>query len=184
MREHLRALIGPLTVRQLGAVLGVGPMLALAGCAPDEAVSGASDSPMPTTSAVTSTPQSTETASPTVTAPSETPSSTVTSTGSARKEVGVVVTYAQFNSAALQGEVAAFAQSFEPSGAVCRLELTNGDLTRVVERVATAGASTTDCGLLTIPAAELPAGAWTGVIRFEAPTSRGQSTPFPIQVAQ
>lgn len=97
-------------------------------------------------------------------------------------QVGVVVTYWGWNPAENRIEVAAFSQSFEPAGGTCTLTLTLNDVQRSAQRAAVAGASTTDCGTITIDGEKLPRGTWTGVVTFDAAESAGISTPFAIEV--
>lgn len=64
----------------------------------------------------------------------------------------------------------------------CTLSLTNGSLTATAQTDATADATTTSCGEITVPGSELSSGSWQAVITFASPSSTGQSAPVEIVV--
>ena len=65
---------------------------------------------------------------------------------------------------------------------VCTLTLTAGGTTRTAERNGTSNVTSTSCGALTVPGAELSPGAWTAVVTYRSSTSRGTSDPVEVAV--
>jgi len=68
------------------------------------------------------------------------------------------------------------------TGATCTLVMTQGSSTVRAEASATADASTTSCGEMTVPSSELSPGTWSAHIEYTSPTSSGQSAPVEIVV--
>ena len=67
-------------------------------------------------------------------------------------------------------------------GGRCTLSLTNGSLTATAHSDATADASTTSCGEMTVPHSQLSSGTWQAVVSYASPSSSGESTPVEIVV--
>ena len=67
-------------------------------------------------------------------------------------------------------------------GGRCTLSLTKGSLTAMAQTNATADATTTACGEITVPGSELSPGTWQAVISYASPSSSGQSDPVEIVV--
>ncbi|MQA33271.1 hypothetical protein [Modestobacter roseus] len=69
-------------------------------------------------------------------------------------------------------------------GGTCTLELTRDGETATTTSAAFADATTTSCGQLTVPGAELRAGEWTGVISYRSGTSTGRSPALSVEVTR
>jgi len=100
-----------------------------------------------------------------------------------RHAVNVVVTQSGWDAGSGAIEVAGYAVVIEPE-ATCTLTVTRGSLTRAATRQAASDASTTSCGVLSVPAAQLSAGTWTAVLTFDSASSVGVSAPLSIEVKQ
>jgi hypothetical protein len=70
------------------------------------------------------------------------------------------------------------------SGGTCTLELTKGDRTVSARSSAEPDATTTACGNLSVPRAQLTAGSWSAVLRYSSPRTRGSSAPTTVEVPQ
>src|SRR6185437_7154319 len=122
---------------------------------------------------------------PTTTAPASSGASRPTSsaaTSPAKSKVDLIVTYSGWTASTKTAEVDAFAPDVLVSNAKCTLTLTRAGVTRTASRPASASASTTQCGALTVPGSQLVAGDWTAVVRFDSPSAAGSSTPVTIRV--
>jgi hypothetical protein len=96
--------------------------------------------------------------------------------------VDVVVTFAGWEESTDAVEVSGFVPGVVEAGGTCRLTLTRGQQAAVAETPAEPDASTTVCGTVSVPAAELSEGTWKGVLSYESVTSTGASVPADVEV--
>ena len=62
------------------------------------------------------------------------------------------------------------------------LTLTNGAISRTATHSAITPPTSTSCGLMAVPHAQLSAGTWQAVVRFRAATAAGTSDAVSIKV--
>lgn len=161
--------------------------------------------PVPSTSQVTTLPSATPSATPSETTdPTSDPSvdTTVEPTEDATSEapadpatdepvappstdgatvVAVTMSYWGFD----PDSGSAFANGYADvvdEGGRCTLSLTNGSLTATAHSDATADATTTSCGEITVPGSQLSSGTWQAVISYASSSRSGQSAPVEIVV--
>ncbi len=97
-------------------------------------------------------------------------------------EVEVVVTFAGWNAPTTAAEVGAYVPRVETGGR-CTLVLTSAGGTRAeVESVAEPDATSTSCGLLSVPGERLAAGTWTGTVTYTSPTASGEAPVPPMEI--
>lgn len=135
------------------------------------------------TATATGTPTSTPTGAPTEPSPSATPGDPASPpvTGDGRAAVEVVVSFAGWQAEVSAVEVSGFVPVVESDG-VCRLVLSSAAGEVAVEQAATPDASTTSCGWLSVPAAELSPGTWSAVLSYTSGASVASSAPVPVEV--
>lgn len=115
-------------------------------------------------------------------APSTPASTPAPTTSPANSTATVVVTYSGWNTVSAEAEVAAFVQNVDTNDGQCTLTMTSGAITRTASKPATADVSTTQCGTVAIPGAQLTPGQWTAVISFASSRGGGAAAPVQIQV--
>ncbi|OJV82130.1 MAG: hypothetical protein BGO37_03785 [Cellulomonas sp. 73-92] len=135
---------------------------------------------MPTQSVVAASPVPSPVVTPSV-APRPTVEAPTATPGDTRTQVAVTVTSAQWNSVTRAIEVSSFVPVVEDGG-TCTLTVTLGSATVKVDGQAYADASSTSCGLLTVPAKDLSKGTWHADVSYGSPHTRGSSAPQPVEV--
>jgi hypothetical protein len=186
------ALIAVVVALLAGAVVLLAHQLTSPGA--DEA----SASPTPSLPSVTATATATASATPSPTASSEpapSPSESAPQPSVGPDEPPVTaepapttpgravltITFSGYDAAAGAVSVGGFADVIE-TGGTCTLTLTSGSRTASVSRPATADATTTTCGTLSVPRTQLAAGSWSAVLGYVSPTSSGLSDAVTIEV--
>jgi hypothetical protein len=96
--------------------------------------------------------------------------------------VDVVVTRADWDDTGGMLEVAGFVSGVVEDGGTCRLTATSSRRTATTETPAAADATTTSCGTLAIPRADLSPGTWDVVLSYESPRASGESAPASLSV--
>jgi hypothetical protein len=139
---------------------------------------GSSDSSV---QASQSPPRTSTAAGASSTLPSSTPPPPPVSSSAART-ASIVVTYAGWNASAADAEAAAYVQALEPAGGTCTLTMTRGSITRTSSKSSTSDVSTTQCGTISIPGAQLSSGQWTATVSYSSNAAVGTSTPVTIEV--
>ncbi|NKY09928.1 hypothetical protein [Cellulomonas hominis] len=91
------------------------------------------------------------------------------------------VTYADAGAAGTY-EVSGLVPDVVEDGGSCVVELTQGDVTVRREQAATADATSTTCGSIVVPAADLRPGSWSVVLRYASPWSAGSSAAVDLEV--
>jgi hypothetical protein len=94
----------------------------------------------------------------------------------------VFVTYSEWNAQSGAVEVGGYLGNVSESDGTCNLTLTRGATSVETSGSATADASSTACGILTVPGDQLSAGTWTAVVTYESSSSRGASAPVEVEV--
>jgi hypothetical protein len=94
----------------------------------------------------------------------------------------VQITIHDWNTKLGQAEVDAFVPGVVISGGTCTLTMTNGATSRTATHPAVTTPSSTSCGLMSIPHAQLSAGTWQAVVRFHSTDAAGRSDAVSIQV--
>jgi hypothetical protein len=94
----------------------------------------------------------------------------------------VFVTYAGWDASGGGLEVTGFVSGVVEDGGTCRLTATSGGRTAGQESPGVADATTTSCGTLVIPQAELSPGTWDVVLSYESSRVSGASAPTPVSV--
>lgn len=113
------------------------------------------------------------------------PSANGSSTASSSNQVAssVVVTYAGWNASAKQVEVSAYVAGLTTGTGRCVLTLTtSGAPAQTAQNRALPDISTTQCGMLVIPGAQLTSGTWTALVRFTSADSSSTSKPVAVTV--
>ncbi|WP_091555484.1 hypothetical protein [Klenkia taihuensis] len=91
-------------------------------------------------------------------------------------------TYASYDVSGAQVEAGAFIPEVIETGGTCTLVLNLGEVSAQARSAAVPDASSTSCGALSIPAADLGTGAWDGFISYESATSNGRSDDFVVVI--
>jgi hypothetical protein len=104
-----------------------------------------------------------------------------TSGGTARP-VSVVLSYADWDATGQQVEASGFVAEQVENDGTCTLTLTRGSVTLATNNPGQADATTTNCGLLTVPVAQLSAGTWEATLSYQSSGSRGTSQPMTVTV--
>jgi hypothetical protein len=95
--------------------------------------------------------------------------------------VGVVTTFAGWNTTASAVEVGGYANVVEPVG-TCTLRLVHGDKVVTRKHNATTDATTVACGGFSVPGSELTAGDWQTVLAYSSLKSAGQAPAVTVKV--
>jgi hypothetical protein len=138
------------------------------------------------------TPGTSASPTPRASVPSPTKPSAVSSTTPAPKgpspvpvsgpaHIGVVTTFAGWNTTASAVEVGGYANVVEPVG-TCTLRLIHGDKVVTLKHTATADATTVACGGFSVPGSQLSAGDWQTVLAYSSPKSAGQAAAVTVKV--
>lgn len=143
--------------------------------APTAGMTAAQASPTP--SAVRTTPAPPPSVSPSV-APS--PASSAPPAASLTT-VGVLTTFAGWNSSTSSVDVGGYADAVESDG-MCTLTLSRASANVVRSQAATVDASTTSCGGFTVAAKDLSSGTWDARLTYSSPRSTGSAAPVSIEV--
>jgi hypothetical protein len=166
----------------VGAAIGA---LALVVTACTSGTSG-TPKPTPTTSAASSsetssTPPTGDSTTPDTSEPSTPTDSASTST--AVKTVTVIITNSGWDATAKQANANAIVPgTLVPSGS-CTLTLSMGSVLRTATRAASTSGDSMQCGVMSIPSAQLTVGTWSATVRFDSATAAGISTAVTISVA-
>jgi len=97
-------------------------------------------------------------------------------------EVPVTITYFGWDPDSRAVQVAGFVGGVVEDGGVCTLTLTQGGATVSEEKRALADASTTSCGEVSVPGAELGAGTWQAVLTYSSSGHAGTSEAVDVEV--
>jgi len=100
----------------------------------------------------------------------------------AGREVQVTLGFVDWDAAGQQVEAAGFVAGTVASGGVCTLTLTKGTATVTATSIAEADATTTNCGALTIPGAQVAAGSWQATLSYQADSAHGISAATTVTV--
>lgn len=93
----------------------------------------------------------------------------------------VTVTTSGWDATAHQLWVSGFVPTPEEGG-TCTLTVSKGTQSVVARSAATADATTTTCGSVTIDGTRLSPGAWSAVLAYQSPTRAGAAGPVTIEV--
>jgi hypothetical protein len=110
------------------------------------------------------------------------PVATGSPAGGTAGAVAVALSYADWDATGQQVEASGFVAEKVENDGTCTLTLTRGASTIAANNPGQADATTTNCGLLTVPAAQLSAGTWEATLSYQSPTSRGTSQPMTVVV--
>lgn len=197
-RVSRRSLPSPVTVAVAGSVAFA--VLATGGCAWGTAPGGASpashtapatgdssavqasSAPSPEPS-VRDLPAATSPAAQPAASADASPRSPVPNSASSRPLANVAVTYSLWDPATASVEVAGYVTDIVESGGTCTLTLTSAGRTVSVTQKATADATTTSCGMLSIPRAKLPgSGALSAVLSYTSSEHAGSAPAVTVEV--
>ncbi|WP_136519416.1 hypothetical protein [Cellulomonas telluris] len=98
-----------------------------------------------------------------------------------RRTVDVVLGFAEWSTATRAIEASAYAQVYEEDG-TCTLTATGGGATATTEQPALADVTTTSCGVMSVPAAQLRSGTWQVRVEYASATSTGASATVDVEV--
>ena len=140
----------------------------------------AASTSLPTTSAAPTTAPST--ATPTSPSTSPTTGSTTGTSSSAGRTVTVQITFSGWDGPSRSAQVNAFVPSLVVRDGSCTLTLSSGGVRRAATVVAHSTPQATNCGLMSIPGAQLSPGAWRAVVSFRSSEAIGVSKPVTIEV--
>jgi len=129
------------------------------------------DAPEPTDVA-TDAPRPTPTATPSSSAPGPAP----------KAEADVVITYSGWIGDTSAVEVGAYVAGVAQTDGSCTLTLTSGGGSATAVVRGEPDAASTSCPTMSVPRAQLSPGAWTAVVRYESPSTAGQSDPVEVVV--
>lgn len=96
----------------------------------------------------------------------------------------VIVTFHGWNANAQEAEVGGYVADVIESGGTCTLTLTHDAARVVASSTATPDATTTACGAVTVPGAQLGAGTWQAVLTYQSPKHAGSAAPVAITVTR
>jgi hypothetical protein len=96
----------------------------------------------------------------------------------------VVLSYLVWDGAAGAVLAGGYVSPVVEDGGTCTLELSRDGESASASSAALPDASTTSCGELRIPGAELEPGEWSAVLTYESDTTSGTSEPLDVQVEQ
>jgi hypothetical protein len=135
---------------------------------------------LPTTSAAPTTVPGTTAA----TSPSSTPTTPAApdTSSPAGRTVTVQITFAGWDAPSHSAQVNAFVPSLVVRDGTCTLTLSSGAVQRTTTVVAHSTPQATNCGLMSIPGAQLSPGSWRAVVSFRSSEAVGASKPTTIQV--
>ena len=94
----------------------------------------------------------------------------------------VVLTFAHWDAGSASVQVGGYVGGLIEDGGTCTLTLTNGSQSLTVTAAASADASTTICGPLTVPGSQLAPGSWRTVVTYHSATTTGTSDPAEVTV--
>jgi hypothetical protein len=97
-------------------------------------------------------------------------------------EVPVTITYFGWDPAREEVQLAGFVGGLVEDGGVCTLTLTKDGATVSRDRTALADASTTSCGEVSVPGAQLEAGTWQAVLTYSSTGHTGTSETVAVEV--
>ncbi|SFD94527.1 hypothetical protein [Blastococcus tunisiensis] len=183
-RNSRRLLVVPVAIVVVGGALvggaalaDIGPFAATADGAPE---TSGSPSPQPSDpGTATTAPAATTTTAP---AAPTAPETSAAPTPPAGKPVDVLLSYAGWDAGRGVVEAAASVAGVVESGGVCTMTLTSGSSTFETTQDALADASTTQCGALTYPGAQLGSGRWDVTVSYRSATSSGASVATAVEV--
>jgi hypothetical protein len=98
------------------------------------------------------------------------------------KAVHPALVYADWDAAARQVEASGFVGDLVEAGGVCTLTLTNGSAQVQATVTSQLDASTTNCGPIVVPGAQLAAGVWQAVLTYRSETSHGTAEALTVSV--
>jgi hypothetical protein len=159
-------------------------LVLLAACTPSGPGSDPTATPTPAPSASSPAP-SLEPSPTTSAAPPAEPTPTPAPSGGdsgATRTVDVVVTTSGWQPTTGAVEVSAYVTAVE-AGGTCTLDLVGpAGATAQASQSAEPDASSTSCGLLTVPGSRLARGTWQGTVTYVSPSSSGTAALSPIEV--
>jgi hypothetical protein len=102
----------------------------------------------------------------------------------APRTTDVVLSFVGWNTTTAAVEAGGYLSPVVESGGTCTLALTKGSRTVTAVAPALADATTTSCGDLAVPRAQLTPGGWTAVLRYASKTTTGTSDAMRVAVPQ
>lgn len=114
-------------------------------------------------------------------APTSGPAAATTSTATGRT-VDVTLAYAHWDASAAQIEAAGFVAGVVENGGVCTLTARSGSSSVQATATAEPDATTTGCGQLTVPRAQLSPGTWQVTMSYRSAGAHGSSTALSLTV--
>jgi hypothetical protein len=183
-RKTRRLLVVSLAVLAVGGVAAGG--VALAGRSPsvsDEASeSTAGGTPAAPSSGEAMPAATTQPAPGTPSAAAMDPVGSGAPTATPGEKAQVALAYAEWDAAGSRLEAAGFVADVIQSGGVCTVTaIRNGTVVEVAVD-AEADATTTNCGVLTVPGDRLVAGDWQVALSYRSATHQGTSQPLTVTV--
>lgn len=106
----------------------------------------------------------------------------VTSAPTPGAPVSVFVTHSGWNAGTRAVDASGYVAGVIESDGTCTLTLTLADRTATVSAAAQPDATTTSCGNLLVPGAQLSTGTWRAVLSYRSPQHVGASKAFEVQV--
>jgi hypothetical protein len=151
----------------------------------DPSAAGITRAPEPTGQPASTTPAAATTsraasAGTSGTVGTDSPSPASTTAVSASAEVGVSTTYAGWDDASSSVVVAGFVTGVIEEGGTCTATLTRGSQTEMSSTTASADATTTTCGDITVGG--LDSGSWQAVLSYESGAAHGTSAAVTVDV--
>lgn len=181
------------SLRLAGFLLAAGLLAACSSGAAEPSSAGTTVPAAGSTAAVpatsSETPAETPTTAPAAATPSAVPVPLPTRTPVATdpprpRTTDVVLSFVGWDTKTAAVEAGGYLSPVVESGGTCTLELTKGSRTVTAVAPAQADASTTSCGNLAVPRAQLTPGSWSAVLRYSSTTTTGTSDPATVAVPQ
>lgn len=138
--------------------------------------------PSPPSSASSSPPASTTAGAPVQTASPGPIDAATTDEPVAGSPVTPVLAFADVDPSGTSVEAAGFVTAVVESGGECTLRLARGTAEVTTTSPAEPDATTTNCGSLSVPVAELAPGTWQVTLGYRSATSTGVSAPLTVEV--
>ena len=97
-------------------------------------------------------------------------------------DVPVLITYAGWDPSSSAVEVSGIVDRVVDAGGTCTVTLTSGGRSVTASGPATPDVTTTACGSVYVPGAELSGGTWSAVLNFSSDASEGTSDAVEVEV--
>lgn len=183
--QWLAVVLVGLAVAGVAVFAVVGRSLAFSSQRTGAVAAGSTDATASEAAATSGADASTAAPSSVASSPSATGTSAASTTTTAvdsTKAVHPALVYADWDGGAGVVEASGFVSDVVEAGGTCTLTLTQGAAQVQASSSAEPDATTTNCGRITVPGAQLAAGTWQAVLTYRSPTSHGTAAAMNVSV--